>query len=111
MAARTVSLPPGTLRVRGEAVCASLQGMLFEPCFYLEKTTERSFRGSWVGFAYCDFTQRLSVAGTSPPRHSSEPLSLEAAAAPAGPPPCPATASRPAVGPPGQQDSHTATQK
>jgi len=56
--ARTVSLPPGTLRVRGEAVCASLQGMAFEPCFYLEKTTERSFRGSWMGFAYCDFTRR-----------------------------------------------------
>jgi len=83
--ARTVSLPPGTLRVRGEAVCASLQGMAFEPCFYLEKTTERSFRGSWMGFAYCDFTQRMSVAGMSPRRHSSEPLSLEAAAEPAGP--------------------------
>src|SRR5258707_6797258 len=53
--ARTVSLPPGTLRVRGEAVCASLQGMAFEPCFYLEKTTERSFRGSWIGLAQCDF--------------------------------------------------------
>ena len=79
--ARTVSLPAGTLRVRGEAVCASLQGMAFEPCFYLEKTTERSFRGSWMGFAYCDFTQRMSVAGMSP----SEPLSLEAAAEPAGP--------------------------
>src|SRR2546430_12636403 len=83
--ARTVSLPAGTLRVRGEAVCASLQGMAFEPCFYLEKTTERSFRGSWMGFAYCDFTQRMSVAGMSPRRHSSEPLSLEAAAEPAGP--------------------------
>src|SRR6266436_1180157 len=65
--ARTVSLPPGTLRVRGEAVCASLRGMAFEPCFYLEKTTER-----------------MSVAGMSPRRHSSEPLSLEAAAEPAG---------------------------
>jgi hypothetical protein len=83
--ARTVSLPAGTLRVRGEAVCASLQGMAFEPCFHLEKTTERSFRGSWMGFAYCDFTQRMSVAGMSPRRNSSEPLSLEAAAEPAGP--------------------------
>src|SRR3989449_11628323 len=54
--ARTVSLPPGTLRVRGEAVCASLQGMAFEPCFYLEKTTERSFRGSWVGVAHWHFS-------------------------------------------------------
>ena len=78
--ARTVSLPAGTLRVRGEAVCASLKGMAFEACFALEKTTERSFRGSWMGFAYCDFTQRISVAGISSRRNSSEPLSLEAAA-------------------------------
>jgi hypothetical protein len=82
---RAVWLPAGTLRVRGEAWCASLQGMAFEPCFRLEKITERSFRGSWLGFAYCDFTQRMSVAGMSPRRHSSEPLSLEAAAEPAGP--------------------------
>jgi hypothetical protein len=56
--AHTVSLPAGTLRVRGEAVCASLQGMPFEPCFHLEKTDDRSFRGSWMGFAYCDFSRR-----------------------------------------------------
>src|SRR5215467_12546703 len=34
-----VSLPSGTLKVKGEAVCASLQGMAFEPCFRLEKNT------------------------------------------------------------------------
>jgi hypothetical protein len=58
--ARTVSLPAGTLRVRGEAVCASLQSMPFEPCFHIEKTDDRSFRGSLsgLGFAYCDFTRR-----------------------------------------------------
>jgi hypothetical protein len=77
--------PSPTNWAQGEAVCASLQGTAFEPCFYLEKTTERSFRGSWMGFAYCDFTQRMSVAGMSSRRHSSEPLSLEAAAEPAGP--------------------------
>jgi hypothetical protein len=49
--ARTVSLPAGTLRVRGEAVCASLQGMPFEPCFHLEKIDARSFRGSWISRA------------------------------------------------------------
>src|SRR5438128_12702415 len=49
--ARTVSLPAGTLRVRGEAVCASLQGMPFEPCFHIEKTDDRSFRRPWMGFA------------------------------------------------------------
>src|SRR5262245_54749233 len=42
---RTVSLPAGTLRVRGQAVCASLQGMPFEPCFHIEKTDGQSFRG------------------------------------------------------------------
>ena len=62
---RTVSLPAGTLRVRGQAVCASLQGMPFEPCFQIDKTDDRSFRGSWMGFAYCDFTRgdiTLSIA-------------------------------------------------
>jgi hypothetical protein len=61
---RTVSLPAGTLRVRGEAVCASLQGMPFEPCFHIEKTDDRSFRGSLsgLGFAYCDFTRRDALA-------------------------------------------------
>src|SRR6266478_9467686 len=57
---RTVALPAGTLRVKGEAVCASLQSMPFEPCFHIEKTDARSFRGSlsgW-GFAYGDFPRR-----------------------------------------------------
>ena len=49
---RTVALPAGTLRVKGEAVCASLQGIPFEPCFLVEKTDHRSFRGSWMEFAY-----------------------------------------------------------
>jgi hypothetical protein len=42
---------------------ASLQGMLFEPCFHLEKTDDRSFRGSLsgLGFAYCDFTRRITL--------------------------------------------------
>src|SRR3989441_6903407 len=35
--ARTVSLPAGTLRGRGGAGCASLQGMPFEPGFYIQK--------------------------------------------------------------------------
>jgi hypothetical protein len=62
-----------TLRVRGEAVCASLQGMPFEPCFRIEKTDDLSFRGSWMG----DFTRRTNIAVMSPRRHSSEPLTLE----------------------------------
>jgi hypothetical protein len=58
--ARYVSLPAGTLRVKGESVCASLRGMAFEPCFSLEQTDPRSFRGSisGLGFASCQFTRR-----------------------------------------------------
>ncbi len=77
---RSVWLPAGTLRVKGEAVCASLKGMPIEPCFNLSRTSDQSFRGavSGLGFAYCDFTRRMSVAaiGARPP--SSEPLSLAA---------------------------------
>jgi len=59
-AVRYVNLPAGTIRVTPEGVCASVRGMLFEPCFNLEKTSEASFRGSiaGLGFAYCNFTRR-----------------------------------------------------
>lgn len=81
---RAVWLPAGTLVVRGEAVCASLKGMLFEPCFNLDKTGERSFRGSvaGLGFAYCDFTRRVNVAGTTPRPPSSESSSPDSGATP-----------------------------
>jgi hypothetical protein len=54
---RHVRLPGNTLQIRGQAVCASLRGLPFEPCFNLDKTSEVSFRGSvsGMGFAYCDF--------------------------------------------------------
>jgi hypothetical protein len=54
---RHLRLPGNTLQVRGQAVCASLKGIPFEPCFNLDRTDERSFRGSvsGMGFAYCDF--------------------------------------------------------
>lgn len=54
------ALPAGTLRVKGERVCASLRGLPFEPCFNLEKTGEDSFVGSisGLGFASCTFTRR-----------------------------------------------------
>jgi hypothetical protein len=50
-------LPGNTLQVRGQAVCASIKGVPFEPCFNLDKKDDRSFRGSvsGMGFAYCDF--------------------------------------------------------
>src|SRR5258708_10061111 len=44
--ARTASLPPGTLRVRGEAVSASLQGHAFQPGFHPPETTDRGLPGS-----------------------------------------------------------------
>ena len=78
---RSLWLPAGTLRVKGEAVCASLKGMPFEPCFNLSRTDDRSFRGSvsGMGFAYCDFTRRVTFAGMSPRPHSSEPLAAPGA--------------------------------
>lgn len=65
---RFAALPVNTLRVKGEAVCASIRGMPFEPCFNVYKLDNRSFRGaiSGLGFAYCDFTRRnarVHVAG------------------------------------------------
>ena len=54
---RHIRLPGNTLQIRGQAVCASIKGIPFEPCFNLDKQDERSFRGSvsGMGFAYCDF--------------------------------------------------------
>ena len=61
---RPVWLPPGTLRVQGNLVCASLKGLAFDPCFNLTRTGERSFRGSVNGMdliAYCDFSRVAEV--------------------------------------------------
>src|SRR3978361_714927 len=54
---RHLRLPGNTLQVRGQAVCASIKGIPFEPCFNLDKKDELGFRGSGsgMGFAYCDF--------------------------------------------------------
>ena len=43
---RHLRLPGNTLQIRGQAVCASIKGLPFEPCFNLDKTDDRSFRGS-----------------------------------------------------------------
>jgi hypothetical protein len=54
---RYAHLPVNTIQVRSNAVCASVKGLPFEPCFNLVKSDEASFRGSvsGMGFAYCDF--------------------------------------------------------
>jgi hypothetical protein len=59
-ALRRAVLPAGTLQVRGAKICASVKGLMIEPCFDLVKTSEHSFRGaiSGLGFAYCDFVKR-----------------------------------------------------
>lgn len=57
---RYAVLPPHTLQVKGGAVCATLRGLPFEPCFNLDKHDDHSFRGaiSGLGFAACEFTRR-----------------------------------------------------
>ena len=79
---RSLWLPAGTLRVKGDSYCASLKGMLFEPCFNLNRMDDRTFRGavSGMGFAYCDFTRRMDVAGMTRHPQASEPEPLEASA-------------------------------
>src|SRR5436309_3815122 len=71
-----VSLPSGTLKVKGEAVCASLNRLPIEPCFNLNRIDDQSFRGSISGldFAYCDFTRRVRVTDRRP---RPGPLSLK----------------------------------
>ena len=72
---RRLRLPGNTLQIRGQAVCASIKGIPFEPCFNLDKKDDRSFRGSvsGMGFAYCDFrhqgaTQMLMARAVARPR-------------------------------------------
>jgi hypothetical protein len=57
---RYAALPAGTLRVKGQSVCASVHDLPVQPCFNLERTNDSSFRGSVSGlsFAYCDFRKQ-----------------------------------------------------
>ena len=67
---RWAQLPAGTIKVKGESVCANVRGVPFEPCFNLQKTSHRSFRGSvsGLGFASCEFNRRgpVEVATADP---------------------------------------------
>jgi hypothetical protein len=91
---RHVRLPGNTLQIRGQAVCASLRGLPFEPCFNLDKTSEVSFRGSvsGMGFAYCDFhnqgaSQMMMARAVARPRsrRSEQSGSVDSARAEASP--------------------------
>ncbi len=57
---RFVALPPGTIKLTSDSICASLPHALFQPCFNVVQTSPTSFRGSLkaLGFAYCDFQRR-----------------------------------------------------
>jgi hypothetical protein len=75
---RYAMLPVGTIKVKADAVCASLKGLPFEPCFNLVQTDANTFRGSVRGlsFAHCTFTKRNPRTNIA--RASSEPLALRA---------------------------------
>jgi hypothetical protein len=85
---RHIRLPGNTLQVRGQAVCASIKGIPFEPCFNLDKKDERNFRGSvsGMGFAYCDFrhqgaAQMMMARAAARPRSLKPPEQTGAVAA------------------------------
>jgi hypothetical protein len=78
-----VTLPPGTIRVQSDSICASIHGMWFQPCFSVNQIDSKSFRGSisGLGFAYCDFTRRnprLELTATPAPRRPAEDAMLRA---------------------------------
>jgi hypothetical protein len=71
-------LPAGTLRINNDAICASLKGLPWQPCFNLIQTDEKSFVGSIrrVNHAYCSFTRRNPR--TNIVRATPGPLQLDA---------------------------------
>jgi hypothetical protein len=75
------TLPPGTLRVRGDAICALISGMSYDVCFDLDRTDAKSFRGSLAAnsLVSCQFTKRPSQAGMIRP---SLPLSKQSTVTP-----------------------------
>jgi hypothetical protein len=75
---RHIRLPGNTLQIRGQAVCASIKGIPFEPCFNLDRKDEVSFRGSvsGMGFAYCDFHHQGGAAQMMMARAAARPRSL-----------------------------------
>ena len=82
---RYAVLPPGTLYVKGQSVCATMRGMPFDPCFNLDKTDAQSFRGSisGLGFAYCDFTRHNNRPNIARATWGRESLSVRSSSTPA----------------------------
>ena len=73
-----VALPTGTIRVQPDSICASLRGMPFQPCFTIQQTDAKSFRGaiSGLNFAYCDFTRRNPRLEVAVPPHPATDLGM-----------------------------------
>ena len=70
-----VTLPTGTIQIQPNSICATVRGLPFQPCFSVNQTDGKSFRGSisGLGFAYCDFTRRnprleVSASATQAPQ-------------------------------------------
>src|SRR5262252_6951557 len=75
---RLVALPTGTIRVQPDSICATLRGMPFQPCFTVQQTDAKSFRGaiSGLNFAYCDFTRRNPRLEVAVPPHPATDLGM-----------------------------------
>ena len=72
------TLPPGSLRVKGEAVCATVRGLPVQPCFSLQRISDNSFRGaiSGLSFAYCDFNHHNGRTTVTHSARGAQPLGL-----------------------------------
>ncbi|MGA0561862.1 hypothetical protein ACO2RV_05375 [Ancylobacter sp. VNQ12] len=57
--ARYVTLPAGTIMVKGDKVCAKVKGLAFQPCFELDKLSDKAFRGNLAGAdrLWCEFNR------------------------------------------------------
>ncbi|MGU3496989.1 hypothetical protein ACLBXM_23350 [Xanthobacteraceae bacterium A53D] len=60
--ARYVRLPANTVRMREDNVCGFIEGMTFEPCFTVTKTSATTFRGTLAGVdsMWCEFVREGS---------------------------------------------------
>ena len=77
---RYAMLPANTIRVKSEAVCASLKGLPWEPCFKLTQVDANTFKGSVKGlsFASCTFVKRNPRTNIARASSASPPLPLRA---------------------------------
>jgi hypothetical protein len=82
-APRYIVLPPNTIRINPQSICAAVKGVAFQPCFNVQQTSQASFRGSLsgFGFAYCDFVRvnsRVQMAKSTSKFKVARPVTTEA---------------------------------